>query len=85
MPMEGWYSPNENPNQQPFQYFVYAACVTEVPAARLDVMFSGWIALAMWAWLARRPQETISPFRAALFWLGMAGAFFTKGQIWNDI
>lgn len=28
--VEGWYSPNDNPNQQVFQYFVYAACVTEV-------------------------------------------------------
>jgi xanthine dehydrogenase/oxidase len=32
---EGWYSPNENPNGQVFQYFVYAACVTEV---ELDVL-----------------------------------------------
>ena len=27
---EGWFSPNENPNGQSFQYFVYAACVTEI-------------------------------------------------------
>eukprot|EP01039_Chlorochromonas_danica_P005925 gene5925-6523_t len=27
---EGWYSPQQNPNGQFFQYFVYAACVTEV-------------------------------------------------------
>lgn len=33
--VEGWYSPNENPNGQFFQYFVYAACVTEV---ELDVL-----------------------------------------------
>jgi xanthine dehydrogenase/oxidase len=32
---EGWYSPNENPNGQFFQYFVYAACVTEL---ELDVL-----------------------------------------------
>ena len=32
---EGWFSPVENPNGQPFQYFVYAACVTEV---ELDVL-----------------------------------------------
>ena len=28
--VEGWYSPSQNPNGQPFQYFVYAACVAEV-------------------------------------------------------
>lgn len=28
--VEGWFSPNDNPNNQVFQYFVYAACVTEV-------------------------------------------------------
>lgn len=28
--VEGWYSPVQNPNGQMFQYFVYAACVTEV-------------------------------------------------------
>jgi xanthine dehydrogenase/oxidase len=28
--VEGWFSPNDNPNHQVFQYFVYAACVTEV-------------------------------------------------------
>lgn len=28
--VEGWFSPTENPNGQLFQYFVYAACVTEV-------------------------------------------------------
>lgn len=33
--VEGWYSPPENPNKQPFQYFVYAACVTEL---ELDVL-----------------------------------------------
>lgn len=27
---EGWYSPQENPNKDFFQYFVYAAAVTEV-------------------------------------------------------
>lgn len=27
---EGWYSPMENPNGQPFQYFVYGACVSEI-------------------------------------------------------
>lgn len=32
---EGWFSPVDNPNGQPFQYFVYAACVTEV---ELDVL-----------------------------------------------
>ena len=32
---EGWYSPNANPNGQFFQYFVYAACVTEL---ELDVL-----------------------------------------------
>eukprot|EP01038_Epipyxis_sp_PR26KG_P004721 gene4721-6626_t len=33
--VEGWYSPVTNPNNQPFQYFVYAACVTEI---ELDVL-----------------------------------------------
>lgn len=28
--VEGWYSPSQNPNGQEFQYYVYAACVTEV-------------------------------------------------------
>jgi xanthine dehydrogenase/oxidase len=28
--VEGWYSPTSNPNGEPFQYFVYAACVTEI-------------------------------------------------------
>lgn len=32
---EGWYAPATNPNSEPFQYFVYAACVTEVA---LDVL-----------------------------------------------
>lgn len=33
--VEGWFSPSENPNKQPFQYFVYAAAVCEV---ELDVV-----------------------------------------------
>lgn len=33
--VEGWYSPSSNPNNESFQYFVYAACVTEVS---LDVL-----------------------------------------------
>lgn len=33
--VEGWFSPSSNPNGQMFQYFVYAACVTEV---ELDVL-----------------------------------------------
>ena len=32
---EGWFSPNGEPNGQPFQYFVYGACLTEV---ELDVL-----------------------------------------------
>jgi xanthine dehydrogenase/oxidase len=32
---EGWYSPTANPSGGPFQYYVYAACVTEVA---LDVL-----------------------------------------------
>lgn len=32
---EGWYSPTANPNGEAFQYFVYAACVTEI---ELDVL-----------------------------------------------
>lgn len=28
--VEGWFNPPTNPNEQFFQYFVYAACVTEV-------------------------------------------------------
>ena len=27
---EGWFSPVENPDQQPFLYFVWGACVSEV-------------------------------------------------------
>lgn len=27
--VEGWFSPQGNPNGEPFQYFVYAACVSE--------------------------------------------------------
>jgi len=33
--VEGWFSPDQNPNEQPFQYFVYGACVSEV---ELDVL-----------------------------------------------
>lgn len=33
--VEGWYSPKNNPNGEQFQYFVYAACVSEV---ELDVL-----------------------------------------------
>eukprot|EP01034_Spumella_vulgaris_P024084 gene24084-30387_t len=33
--VEGWFSPPENPNGQAFQYFVYAAAVTEI---ELDVL-----------------------------------------------
>lgn len=33
--VEGWYSPNSNPNEQFFQYFVYAAAVSEI---ELDVL-----------------------------------------------
>jgi xanthine dehydrogenase/oxidase len=32
---EGWYSPVVNPNGEKFQYFVYAACVSEI---ELDVL-----------------------------------------------
>lgn len=32
---EGWYSPNEEPNQQVFQYFVYGAAVSEI---EMDVL-----------------------------------------------
>ena len=41
--VEGWFSPVENPNGQPFQYFVYAACVTEV---ELNVLTGGVHVLA---------------------------------------
>lgn len=30
MNVEGWYSPPSNPNNEAFQYFVYAAAVTEI-------------------------------------------------------
>lgn len=33
--VNGWFSPDQNPNQDWFQYFVWAACVTEV---ELDVL-----------------------------------------------
>ena len=33
--VEGWYSPSTNPNEQPFQYFVYAAALSEI---ELDVL-----------------------------------------------
>ena len=32
---EGWYSPTQNPGGEEFQYFVYAACVSEI---EMDVL-----------------------------------------------
>ncbi|MBI5155043.1 glycosyltransferase family 39 protein [Candidatus Poribacteria bacterium] len=51
--------------------------------AKLDMIFTGWIAMAAAAWLTRpRPEgKPLSWGRAALLWGALAGAFFTKGPL----
>jgi 4-amino-4-deoxy-L-arabinose transferase-like glycosyltransferase len=54
------------------------------PTARLDVIFTAWITLAAWAWLAAPDAQRgsrLSPGRAAIFWIGVLGAFFSKGPL----
>ncbi|MCL5269579.1 MAG: glycosyltransferase family 39 protein [bacterium] len=53
-------------------------CV-ETATARLDVIFTGFVMISMWAWLARRPGEPLTRARVLLYWLGFLGGFFTKG------
>lgn len=54
----------------------------EVPTARLDILFTGWIALAMGAWLGGGYTEKPLPvWRTILFWVGVTGAFFIKGPV----
>lgn len=55
--------------------------IRQTPTARLDMLFAGWITAALWAWLARPSLDKLSPIRAALFWLFLACAFFTKGPL----
>lgn len=56
----------------------------QTATARLDVMFTAWITLSAWAWLsapASQMNSRLSPGRLGVFWLGLAGAFFTKGPL----
>ncbi len=56
----------------------------QVPTARLDVLFTAWIVLSAWSWLAAPKDQRdcrLSAGRASLFWIGMIGAFFTKGPL----
>ncbi|MBE7559967.1 glycosyltransferase family 39 protein [bacterium] len=55
--------------------------LTQAPTARLDMLYAGWTLLAFWAWLARDPARPLPVRRAALFWLALLGAFFTKGPV----
>lgn len=49
---------------------------------KLDMMFTGWITLAAWAWLTRpEDDEGLSWPRALAFWGAMAGAMMTKGPL----
>lgn len=56
----------------------------QTPTARLDVIFTAWITLSAWAWLsapAGQMNSRLSPGRICVLWLGLAGAFFTKGPL----
>lgn len=56
----------------------------QTASARLDVLFTAWITLAAWAWISAPlagMTKRLSPGRTAIFWIGLAGAFFTKGPL----
>lgn len=56
----------------------------QTPTARLDILFTAWITLSAWAWLtspAENRTSRLTPRRAVLFWVALAGAFFTKGPL----
>ena len=53
----------------------------DVPSAELNILFTGWTALAMAVWLIRDGTGKMPWGQAALFWLALAGGFFTKGPL----
>ncbi len=53
--------------------------IVHAPSARLDVVYAGWTAIALAAWLWSEPGARWSWVRTALFWIGIAGAFLVKG------
>lgn len=56
--------------------------IEEVPVARLDMLLTGFMALAMYAWLGALPDDRpMSAGRLALFWAGVTGAFLIKGPV----
>lgn len=56
--------------------------MNQAPTARLDMLFTGWLTLCLWAWTTRDESATkLSPGRALLFWGALAASFFTKGPL----
>lgn len=55
---------------------------SNAPQAELNMIFTGFITLALYAWLAR-PEDgsRLSWGRALLLWGAVAGAFFVKGPL----
>lgn len=51
------------------------------PLVRLDMMYTGWLLLALWAWLTRPQHDDLPIWRAVVFWLALTLAFFTKGPV----
>lgn len=54
---------------------------SEAASARLDLIYTGWIALAFAAYLTRAPDRAMGFWRWAWFWGALAGAFFAKGPL----
>jgi len=55
--------------------------IKQAPTVRLDMLFTAWIAIAHWSWLAARPAAPFGTLRVLLFWFAFLAAFFTKGPI----
>ncbi|MCX7016591.1 MAG: metallophosphoesterase [Candidatus Sumerlaeota bacterium] len=64
-----------------FALLTSAQVLSDAPSVELNMLFSGWIALALCAWLTRPPDRTVSWPRAIVLWGALAGAFFTKGPL----
>ena len=58
-----------------------AQFIEDAPTTEINMMFTGWIALSLFAWLTRPSDKTLSWPRAAVLWGALAGAFFTKGPL----
>lgn len=56
-------------------FFAYAM------KARLDMMYTGWTVIGFFPWLTHRGTKSLSPGNTLLMWLGLTGAFFTKGPL----